>query len=164
MPNDGNPFNDHGGVHYNSGIPNHAYYLMVQAIGRDAAEAIVYRALTEELEPDSELRGLPHRLARGRAAAVGRGQPGVPRHRRVLRGGRARRDLGSSRGGGMLMRTLLLAGLALVLLAGCGDDGGRRRRRAGAADADAGPLTTSAAAGIAGRRDRLVVQPDGRAS
>ena len=53
MPNDGNPFNDHGGVHYNSGIPNHAYYLMVQAIGRDAAEAIVYRALTEELEPDS---------------------------------------------------------------------------------------------------------------
>jgi Zn-dependent metalloprotease len=53
MPNDGNPYNDHGGVHYNSGIPNHAYYLMVKAIGRDAAEAIVYRALTEELGPDS---------------------------------------------------------------------------------------------------------------
>ena len=53
MPNDGNPFNDHGGVHYNSGIPNHAYYLMVQSIGRDAAEAIVYRALTEELDEHS---------------------------------------------------------------------------------------------------------------
>jgi Zn-dependent metalloprotease len=53
MPNDGSPFSDHGGVHYNSGIPNHAYYLMVKAIGRDAAEAIVYRALTEELGPDS---------------------------------------------------------------------------------------------------------------
>ena len=53
MPNDGNPFNDHGGVHHNSGIPNHAYYLMVQAIGRDAAEAIVYRALTEELDENS---------------------------------------------------------------------------------------------------------------
>jgi Zn-dependent metalloprotease len=53
MPNDGNPFNDHGGVHYNSGIPNHAYYLMVRSIGRDAAEQIVYRALTEKLEPDS---------------------------------------------------------------------------------------------------------------
>ena len=52
-PNDSNPFNDHGGVHYNSGIPNHAYYLMVQAMGRDAAEAIVYRALTEKLGPDS---------------------------------------------------------------------------------------------------------------
>jgi Zn-dependent metalloprotease len=53
MPNDGSPFNDHGGVHYNSGIPNHAYYLMVEAIGRDAAKAIVYGALTEELGPDS---------------------------------------------------------------------------------------------------------------
>ncbi len=53
MPNDGSPFNDNGGVHYNSGIPNHAYYLMVQSIGRDAAEQIVYRALTEKLEHDS---------------------------------------------------------------------------------------------------------------
>jgi len=53
MPNDGNPYNDHGGVHYNSGIPNHAYYLMVRSIGRDAAEAIVYRALTEELDENS---------------------------------------------------------------------------------------------------------------
>ena len=51
MPNDGSPFNDNGGVHYNSGIPNHAYYLMVQSIGRKAAEQIVYRALTEKLEP-----------------------------------------------------------------------------------------------------------------
>jgi Zn-dependent metalloprotease len=53
MPNDGSPFNDSGGVHYNSGIPNHAYYLMVQKIGRKAAEQIVYRALTEQLEADS---------------------------------------------------------------------------------------------------------------
>jgi Zn-dependent metalloprotease len=53
MPNDGSPFNDNGGVHYNSGIPNHAYYLMVQAIGRDRAEQIVYRALTEKLRSDS---------------------------------------------------------------------------------------------------------------
>ncbi len=53
MPNDDNPYNDHGGVHYNSGIPNHAYYLMVKAMGRDHAEAIVYHALTEELKPDS---------------------------------------------------------------------------------------------------------------
>ena len=53
MPNDGSPFNDNGGVHYNSGIPNHAYYLMVQAIGRDDAEPIVYGTLTEKLESDS---------------------------------------------------------------------------------------------------------------
>jgi Zn-dependent metalloprotease len=44
---------DNGGVHTNSGIPNHAYYLMAEAIGRDKAGQIVYRALTEHLEPDS---------------------------------------------------------------------------------------------------------------
>jgi Zn-dependent metalloprotease len=53
MPNDGSPFNDSGGVHHNSGIPNRAYYLMVQSIGRNAAEEVVYRALTEKLESDS---------------------------------------------------------------------------------------------------------------
>ena len=58
MPNDGNPYNDHGGAHYNSGIPNHAYYLMVRSIGRDAAEQTVYRALTEKLEPDSGFEDL----------------------------------------------------------------------------------------------------------
>jgi len=52
-PNDGDPFNDSGGVHYNSGIINRAYYLMVQLIGRDAAERVVYKALTERLEEDS---------------------------------------------------------------------------------------------------------------
>ena len=124
MPNDGNPFNDHGGVHYNSGIPNHAYYLMVQAIGRDAAEAIVYRALTEELEEDSDFEDFRTASLAVAARAVGQGQPRVPRHQRVLRGGRARRDVGSSRGGGMLMRMLLLAGFVLVLLAGCGEDDG----------------------------------------
>jgi bacillolysin len=45
--------NDHGGVHTNSGIPNHAYYLMVQKIGRDASERIVYTALAEHLQHDS---------------------------------------------------------------------------------------------------------------
>lgn len=44
---------DNGGVHINSGIPNRAYYNMVQRIGREASEQIVYRALTEHLEPDS---------------------------------------------------------------------------------------------------------------
>jgi hypothetical protein len=61
----------------------------------------------------------------------------------------------------MLMRTLLLVGLALVLLAGCGDDddGGGSAKPAGLA----GRLTYERGGGIAGRRDRLVVQPDGSA-
>ena len=166
MPNDGSPFNDSGGVHYNSGIPNHAYYLMVQSIGRKAAEQIVYRALTEKLAVRLRLRGLPHRVARRRPRAVGRGQPRVPGHQRVLRGGRPRRDLGSSRGGGMLMRMTILAGLALALLAaGCGsdDEGG------GGASGDekaalSGPVTYERGGGLKGRRDRLVVQPDGSAT
>jgi Zn-dependent metalloprotease len=51
--NDGTEDTDYGGVHENSSIPNHAYYLMVQDIGRDAAEQIVYRAFTQKLESDS---------------------------------------------------------------------------------------------------------------
>jgi hypothetical protein len=58
----------------------------------------------------------------------------------------------------MLMRTMLLAGLALVLLAGCGDDDGGEGK-----PALAGTLIYERGGGLAGRRDRLVLQPDGRA-
>jgi bacillolysin len=37
---------DYGGVHTNCGIPNRAAYLVANAIGRDKAEKIYYRALT----------------------------------------------------------------------------------------------------------------------
>jgi hypothetical protein len=53
----------------------------------------------------------------------------------------------------MLMRTVLVAGIALLLLAGCGDDKA----------ALGGPLTFERGGGLKGRRDRLVVQPDGKA-
>ena len=61
----------------------------------------------------------------------------------------------------MLMRTLLLAGLLLVLLTGCGDDDGG----GGGEQAPplTGPMTYERGGGIAGRRDRLIVQPDGKA-
>jgi hypothetical protein len=54
----------------------------------------------------------------------------------------------------MLMRMAILAGL-LVLLAGCGSD-----EKASLS----GPLTYERGGGIAGRRDRLVVKPDGSAT
>lgn len=38
-------FEDNGGVHINSGIQNHAYYLFADAIGKDDAEQIFYRTL-----------------------------------------------------------------------------------------------------------------------
>lgn len=57
------------------------------------------------------------------------------------------------------MRIVLLAGLALlVLAAGCGDDGG-----GGGRPELKGPVTYERGGGFAGRRDRLIVQPDGRA-
>ena len=62
------------------------------------------------------------------------------------------------------MRTLLLAGLALVLLVGCGDDDGGGGSTGGEQVAKlSGPVTYERGGGIAGRRDRLVVQPDGSA-
>lgn len=44
---------DNGGVHTNSGIPNHAYYNAATMIGRDKAEQIWYRTLTIYLTPNS---------------------------------------------------------------------------------------------------------------
>jgi hypothetical protein len=61
----------------------------------------------------------------------------------------------------MLIRTMLLAAIALVLVAGCGDDGGGIVSYG--PGALSGPLTFERGGGIRGRRDRLVVQPDGKA-
>ncbi len=44
-----NMTNYNGGVHTNSGIPNHAFYLVATAIGRKEAGEIWYKALTEYL-------------------------------------------------------------------------------------------------------------------
>ena len=56
-PND--RFGDWGGVHTNSGIPNHAYFEVVVRVGRDKAQQILWRALTEHLRARLGLRGLP---------------------------------------------------------------------------------------------------------
>lgn len=44
---------DNGGVHINSGIPNHAFYLFATAVGKDKAEQVWYRALTNYLTASS---------------------------------------------------------------------------------------------------------------
>ena len=46
--------NDNGGVHRNSGISNHAFYLFATAVGKDKAEQVYYRALTEYLTNTSQ--------------------------------------------------------------------------------------------------------------
>ena len=45
---------DNAGVHTNSGIGNHAYYLCATSIGKDKAEQIFYRALANYLTKNSQ--------------------------------------------------------------------------------------------------------------
>lgn len=54
---------DHGGVHTNSGIPNRAFYLLVEGlpsggIGRNKAHQIFYRTLTTKLSKNSDFQDL----------------------------------------------------------------------------------------------------------
>jgi Zn-dependent metalloprotease len=45
---------DNGGVHINSGIPNHAYYKLATSIGRTKAIQIMHRTLTKYLSKNSQ--------------------------------------------------------------------------------------------------------------
>jgi Zn-dependent metalloprotease len=60
LPDDGDPRNDNGGVHINSGIPNRAFYLAATAIGGyvwEGAGKIWYRTLTSGLlSPTSDFK------------------------------------------------------------------------------------------------------------
>ena len=49
---------DNGGVHINSGIVNHAFYLIANTIGRAKAEQIYYRALSTYLVSSSQFADL----------------------------------------------------------------------------------------------------------
>jgi hypothetical protein len=63
----------------------------------------------------------------------------------------------------MLTRMTIVAGLVLVLLAGCGSDEEGGGGGSEPAAQLTGPVTYERGGGIAGRRDRLIVQPDGTA-
>ncbi len=58
---------DNGGVHVNSGIPNHAFYLVAANVGRPRAGQIWYRALTDYLTRSSEF--LDARIATEKSAS-----------------------------------------------------------------------------------------------
>src|SRR6202035_2165099 len=54
---------DNGGVHINSGIPNHAFYLAAVAIGGNAWESagkIWYQTLTKGLKSDANFADCAH--------------------------------------------------------------------------------------------------------
>jgi Zn-dependent metalloprotease len=59
LADDGDPRHDHGGVHINSGIPNHAFYLAAVALGGNAWEkagSIWYRTLATRLNENSDFQ------------------------------------------------------------------------------------------------------------
>ncbi len=49
---------DNGGVHINSGIANHAFYLVTESVGLQKAEQIIYRSLTTYLTRSSNFQDL----------------------------------------------------------------------------------------------------------
>ncbi len=55
---------DNGGVHINSGMPNHVAYLIGQAIGPEKLEQIYYRALTQYLTPRSNFLNAANAILR----------------------------------------------------------------------------------------------------
>ncbi|WP_243399683.1 M4 family metallopeptidase [Arthrobacter glacialis] len=57
LPDNNDPRNDNGGVHINSGIPNHAFALAATALGGkswEKAGKIWYKVLTTRLRPNSQ--------------------------------------------------------------------------------------------------------------
>jgi Zn-dependent metalloprotease len=48
------PDGDNGGVHVNSGIPNRAYFLFANTVGKTNAEKVYYKALTDYLVKSSQ--------------------------------------------------------------------------------------------------------------
>jgi Zn-dependent metalloprotease len=59
LPDDGDPRHDNGGVHINSGIPSHAFFLAATALGGNAWEkagSIWYTTLTTRLHEDSDFQ------------------------------------------------------------------------------------------------------------
>lgn len=67
------PEGDNGGVHVNSGIPNHACYLIAQQIGRDKTERIYYRALTTYLRRTSQFLDLRRSIIQAARDLYGNG-------------------------------------------------------------------------------------------
>jgi hypothetical protein len=65
---------DNGGVHINSGIPNHAAYLLASAIGLEKMEQIYYRALTQYLTPRSNFLQAANATVRAAADLYGQAE------------------------------------------------------------------------------------------
>ena len=78
LPDDLDPRHDHGGVHINSGIPNHAFFLTATALGGhswEAAGPIWYDALTTRLKPTSDFADAAKATIASATKLFGKGSP-----------------------------------------------------------------------------------------
>jgi hypothetical protein len=66
---------DNGGVHINSGIPNRAAALVIEALGHDKTEIIYYRALTNYLTRNSQFGDARAALIQAATDLHGAGSP-----------------------------------------------------------------------------------------
>jgi Zn-dependent metalloprotease len=76
LPDDDDPRHDNGGVHINSGIPNHAFYLAATALGGHAWEKagrIWYDALTKRLQAGSDFEAAAKATLASAAVLYGAG-------------------------------------------------------------------------------------------
>lgn len=92
---------DNGGVHINSGIPNHAFYKYATAITRVKAAAVYYKALDEYLTKSSQFIDLRIAVIQAATDLYGAGSP------EVVQAGIAFDEVGISMGeGGNYEQTL----------------------------------------------------------
>ncbi len=68
---------DNGGVHINSGIPNHAYYLFATAVGKDKAEDLFYDVLSNYLVASSQFVDLRFAVVQAATQTYGAGSSEV---------------------------------------------------------------------------------------
>ncbi len=73
LPNDRK--HDNGGVHVNSGIPNHTFYLAVMASSKEGMEQVWYRALTNYLTETSDFAEYADALKASAADLYGASSP-----------------------------------------------------------------------------------------
>jgi Zn-dependent metalloprotease len=68
---------DNGGVHVNSGIPNHAYFFFANAVGKDKAEKVYYKALTDYLVKSSQFIDMRNAVEKAATDLFGAGSAEV---------------------------------------------------------------------------------------
>jgi Zn-dependent metalloprotease len=71
------PDGDNGGVHVNSGIPNRAYFLFANVVGKDKAEKVYYKALTDYLVKSSQFIDMRNAVEKAATDLFGAGSTEV---------------------------------------------------------------------------------------